>query len=111
MFTRSGLHPYNDLECKPLWDSDVFRRVDARGYNKTGEQFWARMKNKLKPGDLLLVHWDKYSGYHIMGYICPEGDGVCALQSLDYQGVDYYRFEADSYYLQNLYGVLRFCPK
>lgn len=110
MFTSSGLHPYDDLDCRPLWDSDVFTRLDERGDRETGEQFYARIKGRLKLGDLLLVHENIYSGYHIMVYIGPAGDGAWVLQSLDYTGVDYFNFPADSYYLKNLYGVLRYNP-
>ena len=110
MFTASGLHPYDDLECRPLWDSDVSTRVDARGDRETGAQFYARIRGRLKPGDLLLVHRDKNSGFHVMVFIRATKDGAYVLQSLDFQGVDYALFQNDSYYLSNLYGVMRFEP-
>ena len=110
MFTSSGLHPYDDLECKPLWNSDVFVRLDARGYNETGLEFLTRVKSALKLGDLLVIHEKPGSGYHIMVYLGASRDGSYLLHSVAKHGVIYACYKDADYYMKHLYGVLRFEP-
>lgn len=110
MFTRSGLHPYHDLECKPLWNSDVFVRICGRKSTETGAEFLARVKTTLKFGDLLIIHEKHGSGYHIMVYLGPTEEGAYLLHSVANHGVIYACYKDTDYYMKYLYGVLRFQP-
>lgn len=111
VFRYTGLRPYEDMDCAPLWASGIFPHVFERSAGENGLAFFLRCQEQLLPGDLLLLH-SANSGYHIMIYLgataselyvfhARAGKGVCA---------EAIPISESSGYITKQIGVMRHIP-
>ena len=111
VFTRTGFRPYDDMDCWPLWNSEVFSRAAAKRSGESGCAFFVRCQKKLKPGDLLFSRRSA-SRNHVMIYLGSTDRTVYVLESVAGKGVcfDSIPIDESAYYLKYLYGVKRYNP-
>lgn len=110
MYTYTEIHPYGDLCCADLWASNTFTKVFQKKSGENGYTFMKRVRYSLQPGDMLLSR-SQY-GNHIMVFLGNSENSIYVIQCRSGFGVvvESIPFNSSSYYIINLYGVLRCIP-
>lgn len=110
MFTYTGIHPYNDMDCADLWASNTFTKQYQKYSSENGYTFMKRVRYSLQPGDMLLSK--SQNGNHIMVFLANSANYVYVIQCRSGKGVvvEAIPFNSSSYYIKSLYGVLRYIP-
>ena len=109
-FSYTGIRPYADMDCKPLWESDTFTRLLEKQTGEKGSDFLLRCLGQLQPGDLLFNR--SSSGNHVMIFLFAGPETLYVLHSRADVGVraEALRISESISYVRNLYGVMRHLP-
>ncbi len=110
-FRYSGILTYEDMDCKAIWNSDTFTRLDEKRSVESGSEFLLRSLEKLKPGDLFYNH-NSTTGDHMMIFLGADKRYLYVLHCRVGPGV---RAEAvpiseDSSYIRKIRGIMRYEP-